>query len=503
MPIKKQNQATLLAKLTGDTGPMEALVVDRHGMAEISNPAAGQTPVYGPGDYGQPILLTTNDDAPGALPTTTVTVFDEGAIDYFLAQKELNARFPLARAMMPQGTARTNVTSFEAMDLLLRCHINDAPLGAGPTVPYDGSAVSMTRAATAEAVMRIDWGALSAINTVDAENITHLAVLTEPSTVPGYPGPNKIMYAMAAPTTTPATANLYVSVNGGSSWSLLGTDPLGTDEAAAGLSIRPINNTQFRVTVLRATLDAGAAPESVFCDFTYGAETTVSGWTSASLGATVGQAGEALGDLFPNRSYGAAAGDIYVSTDFNATWGAVYYTGATVINGFCRAPDKSVYAFGASNLLLREGSDRSGFSAVTGPTGSNASTAMAVVGVEGDQTILLGNGTSLFTTRVPVPSAVGQWRSLKDFGANKAVKAILPCRNLQAIYGERDFFFVVVDDTAGGVGALWFTWDWGQSWRQVTALTNTGYNGGIISEFGPNLIFIHADDGAIHKYASV
>jgi hypothetical protein len=501
MPIKKQNQGALLAKLTGDTGPAEVLTVDRYGLAEISNPAAGVTPVYGPGDYGQPVLLTTNDDAPGALPATSVTVFDEGALDYFLQQKELGALFPLVRAWMPQGTARTNVTSFEALDLLVRCRVTDAPLGGGPTVPYDGSAVQTTRAATAEAVMRIDWGALSAISTVDAENITHLAVLTESSTVPGYPGPNKIMLAMAAAGSS-ATPNLYVSSNGGSSWSLLGTDPLGTDESAAGLSVRMINNTQYRVTVLRATADGSNPPESVYCDFTLGAYTTVSGWTSAELGATNNQAGEALGDLFPNRSYGAAAGDIYISTDFNANWGSIYYTGSTVINGFCAAPDRSVYAFGASNLLLREGSDRSGFSAVTGPTGSNASTAMAVTGIEGQQTLLLGNGTSIFMSRVSVPSAVGQWTSLKDFGTNKSVKAILPCRNLQLKYGDENFFFVVVDDTAGGVGALWFTWDLGQSWRQVTALSNTGYNGGVISEFSPNLIFIPADDGAIHKYAA-
>lgn len=500
MPIKKYNQAALLAQLTGDTGPMEVLTVDRHGISEITNPAAGVTPVYGPNTYGAPVLLTTNEDAPGGLPTTTITLFDEGGIDYFLEQKSLNARFPLIRAYMPQGVARTNVVVFEAMDLLFRCRVTDAPFAQGPVVPYDGSPAQITRAATAEAVARVDWGALSAINTADAENITHLAVLTEQSSLPGYPGPNKIMYAIAAPGSG-VTPNVYVSTNGGGAWSLLGTDPLAADEAAAGMSIRIINSTQFRVTILRATADASNPPEVVYNDFTFGAETTISAWTSAEIGSTNNQAGEGFGDLFPNRSYAAVAGDIWISTDFNASFAAAAtYTGSTVINGFTRAPDRTVYAFGASNLLLREGTTRDGFSAVTGPTGTDASTAMAVAGVEGDMTLFLGNGTSLFTSRQPVPSAAGQWRSLRNFGSNKAVTAILPVRTTDVEYGERHFLFVVVDDTAGGVGALWFTWDWGNSWRQVTALTNTGYNGGIISEFSPNLIYIPADDGAVHKY---
>jgi hypothetical protein len=494
-PIKKQNQATICAKLTGSDGAMEAMEIERTGMDTIANPGTDITPVYGPGEYGQATVVTTNDTAPGDLPSTTVTVYEEGSIDYLMDQQSKLAVFPVQRQWNPRGTSRSNLTIWESIDHIGRCRVTDAPIGGGPGIPFSGDAVTVPRTVKGEYAFRVKWGSLSALTTGESEDILDIAMLSELSTVPGYPGPDQILVAIAA-AGSGVSANTLISVNGGGSWSTLGTDPLGTDEHPKHVVLRFINNTQFRMIVLRATADGSNPPEIAYSDQTLGAETTVS-WSHVNVNSTNNQAGEAMAWLFPNRLYVAAAGDVYLSTNFGVSFSTtMLYTGSTVINGFVTGADKAVYAFGASNLLLREAPNRAGgFSAVTGPTGTDASTSMAVIGREEDMTLLLGNGTSVFRCKKPQPTTAGDWTELNDFGA--AVTSIMPAKTLQAPYGDPDCFFVTVDDTVGG---LWFTRDGGQTWREVTELSNTGYNKAVISTFSPNLAFIACDDGAIHKY---
>jgi photosystem II stability/assembly factor-like uncharacterized protein len=60
----------------------------------------------------------------------------------------------------------------------------------------------------------------------------------------------------------------------------------------------------------------------------------------------------------------------------------------------------------------------------------------------------------------------------------------------------------VVDDTAGGVGAVWESADGGTTWVQVTALTNTGYNATFWSEIDDNKAFIGGDAGVLQLLAT-
>jgi len=478
---------------------MEILELEQAGMAELPIPFADVAPVWGPGEYGEAVMLTTNDSAPSDMPSTTLTLYDKGSMDYMYEQALKAAVFPIQRQFNPRGTSRANLTIWKAIDHLGRCRVPSKTLGAGPGLPFSGEALTSPATVKGEYVLRLIWGVLASLTSGEAQNLLDIESLSELSTVPGYPGPDRIMYAIAA-AAGGATANVIVSTNGGGAWATLGTDPLAADENPKHIAIRFINSTQFRVIILRGTTDAGNPPEIVYNDFTLGAESTISAWTSVNINATNNQAGEAMKWLFPERLYAAAAGDIYVSTNFGVSFSAVLYTGATVINGFVKAADNSVYAFGASNLLLRETGKSGSFAAVTGPTGSNASTAMAICGVEEDMTLILGNGNSIFSCKKPSPTAVADWTSLKNFGSNKAVMAILPARNLQARLGDPDCFYVLVDDTAGSTAALWFTRDGGQTWRQATSLTNTGYNAARLSRFDPNKIWVVGDGGVAQLY---
>jgi hypothetical protein len=92
----------------------------------------------------------------------------------------------------------------------------------------------------------------------------------------------------------------------------------------------------------------------------------------------------------------------------------------------------------------------------------------------------------------------GGWSSLKDFGSNKVIEEIfLP-------EGDSNHIYVVVDDTTPGVGEFWHSNDGGNSWNQLTEVTNAGYNAAANSDEDPNWFIMVGDAnatplGVIHK----
>lgn len=132
---------------------------------------------------------------------------------------------------------------------------------------------------------------------------------------------------------------------------------------------------------------------------------------------------------------------------------------------------------------------------MVGPTGGAAFTAVTVAN---DGRIYAGNGTAIYLSDNGALNA-GGWTSLKDFGANKKVVSINCAGGTKAGGGDSQLLRVVVDDTAGGTAAVWESVDGGATWKQVDALSNTGYNASFWSPSDENLAFIVGDAGEVHK----
>lgn len=92
----------------------------------------------------------------------------------------------------------------------------------------------------------------------------------------------------------------------------------------------------------------------------------------------------------------------------------------------------------------------------------------------------------------------GGWTSLKDFGSNHVPVAIfLPA-------GDSNHIYVIVNDTTPGNGEIWHSNDGGNSWNQLTELTNLGYVAGYASQEDANFYIAVGDQnassrGVVHK----
>jgi hypothetical protein len=185
--------------------------------------------------------------------------------------------------------------------------------------------------------------------------------------------------------------------------------------------------------------------------------------------------------------------------------GAALYTGSTQINGFTLAPNQDeVYAFGASNLILREVNRSGSWEVLVGPAGGGEFTAAARAG--GNELLYAGNGQSIYVSSDKAGNA-GNWTALKDFGASHVVREIQCIGGEKAGGGSSELLRVVVDDTTPGSGEVWFSIDGGANFSQVPELTNGGYNGAYFSDIDDNLVTVVGDRvaavGAIHKVSPV
>lgn len=314
-------------------------------------------------------------------------------------------------------------------------------------------------------------GSLSRITITEAEPIMCIAGLSQNNPcLAGYPGRDRILVIGAAANAAPA--NAYYSLNGGGTFAAFTTDtiPFTVDSNLTAVVIGFISETAFRVIWTRAG-DAGTKAQIAYQDFSVAATSlTAASWNLITIAASANaDDGEALywaQDL--GRLYIAAEGDIYVSEDNGETDpGAKQYTGANAIAAFTRRND-DIWAVGASNTILVERSSlRDTFAARTGPSGGGAFTAISFAG---DGKLFAGNGTSIMVSTDEAGSTAA-WRTLKNFGSNQVVKNIF-CKN-----GSSELLRVHVDDTTGSAaGSVWETEDGGQTFRQITASANLGYN---------------------------
>lgn len=488
-----QDKVVLYYQPDGSNTVAKPLSIDKNGMADKTKPNPGREVVWGRDEFGRftpKIVYTT---PPGGINTSTVEEDDVGTWSFLQKQYDYQGCFPLQERWYKcgrlDGPAWTRVRHMGQMTITQQVD------SAGPN-----------RAATAEPLFssfEVSWRytvtlfqhALTALTISEDQNINDIAGLGDlvvgcQNCFAGY-SPDQIFYlAVDHNAGSPGDfANVWYSTNGGGTWAITSTNPFTVSDDILFVLINFISETQFRVIVVADTTTA----QLKYGDFTLGAEGT-SSWSAAT---TIGAAAvSAIAWLFYNRIYAAVDGDIYISDDQGATVGSAIYTGTAALNAFAKSPvDESVWAVGASNVILRELNQSDTFEAMVGPTGGGVFYSIAI---SNDGRIYAGNGQKLFVSTNGALNA-GGWTELKDFGTSHVVKKINLAGGNKAQGGDAQLLRVVVDDTTPGAGEVWESVDGGATWVQVTEVTNTGYNSAYFSGIDDNFALIVGDGGIVHK----
>lgn len=477
------------------------------GMSGKSVPGAGRSPVYGRNEFGQPTVIKINREAPGDLPNATITIYERAQMDILLKALQRGCPINIQTRIAKCGSLN-NPGNWDIIDHWANGEVTNYSPGDAPVLDYNGEGIQVEGSVSFTHYIRLVQTALSSLTTTEAQDILSVTGIPDEdcnSCGNGYPGADNIMYFGAASSGS-ADANLLYSRNGGGSIQTVSAQPFatpGNNEDVSFVAVRPVSQSQLRIVVATNTPVATSDAQYAFADVTYGAEgTTV--WTNQTIAGTANNdVVTAMGWMLFDRLYFAAAGDIYVSTNQGQTDpGTAIYTGSVQINGFAKSPDESeVWAFGNSNLILRELEGNNVFEVRTGPSGGGTFHSLVVAG---DGTIYAGNGTSFYVS-IDKANGVGNWTELYDFGSNKAVKKIQVIGGFRALGGDSQLLRAVVDDTTGGTGAVYLSPDGGATWQLVPTLTNTGYNDAYFSQVDDNKAVIVGDTsggvGVIHRLA--
>lgn len=492
----KQNKQALYVQPDGAGTAMKLISLDKHGMADKVMPGPGRTPIFGVDAFGRFITKFVQDDPPGGLQTSTIEEDGTGVITFLSKQFEKFSCFPVQERWYNCG--RRDGPSWDQLWHYGNMTITQKTHGAGPSREASGAVVFDSYEVSWEYTVELVNHALTALTISEDQNILDIAILSDivvgcNDCFPGY-SPDEIIYvAPAAFAGSPGDfANVWYSVNGGSTFAITSTNPFDALEDIEEIEIAFKSDTQFRVIV------ANDSNEVKYSDFTLGAEGT-SSWSTA---LTVGTDIEEMAWLFWDRLYIAADGDIYISTDQGDTVEAALYTGANAINDIKRNYEgNEVWAVGANNTILRERNQSGTFEAMVGPTGGGTFTAVFIAN---DGRIYAGNGTSLYVSTNSAANA-GGWTLLRDFGGTSVIREINCAGGAKSQGGDSQLIRMVVEYIVLAIdeGRVYESEDGGNSFRQVTALTNTGYNCAVFSETDDNFAIIGGDAGVIHKLSPV
>ena len=471
-------------------------------------PGPGITPVYGRDRFGNPVPIRSSKEPPGDLPNATLMLYETAQISVLKKLLDKGCKVNTQERIRQCGTL-DHPNLWEKIRFWGEGTITNLSPGDGPSLTFDDSEVSEEATVTFNHVIELVKTRLTSQTAVTNANYLSIAGMTDEDCNEcgtGYPGADQILYIGADAHSSYLTANVLYTVNGGGAWALTTADPFAIGEAVNFIAVQFITESQLRIITATSTADAAATAKIAYADVTLGDEgTTV--WTTTQLtGGSVGDVVEAMGWLHFDRLYLASAGDIYLSTDQGETVEVTpQYSGATVINGFTLAPNQDeVYAFGASNLVLREVNKSGTWETLVGPAGGGAFTAMTMSG--GNEYLYAGNGQSIFVSSDKAGGA-GNWTELKDFGASRVVRKIQCIGGAKAGGGSSELLRVFVDNTTPGSGEVWFSIDGGANFSQVPELTNTGYNDAYWSLIDDNLAIVVGDvqaaNGVVHKVSPV
>lgn len=499
--MSKQNRFSIWYPTAGAGSALD--ILRPIGAGEIGESFTSRSVVYINGPNGEFIPFDVEEAPPTDIPTTDFTFFPTGKLNFLEKMAGTQDLFHMQKRFSPCFSV-DNPTGWRTQGRIWHFStgkVQTNTLAEGPTVRAGGALVEHTVNVSFLTILDFLSLSLTAQTTTEAENLLAVDGIKEKADVcgSGYPGPDKVLFIGCAADGA-ASANVLYTVTGGGTWAALTNDPFDTAEDAGALAVRSYNDG-LRLIVSRTTTDAGSPAEIAYYTSTAFDATTVAAMTATlvNIGSTNGETVTALFWPELGRLYaGTSGGDIYLSTNQGESFTRIY-DGSNQINAFAQDRDKGVYAVGASNTILYENSTlRNTFTAKVGPSGGGAFTAIAVAY---DGNIYAGNGQSIYKN-VNGAKTAGGWSSKKDFGSSRVVKAIYFEGSHKLPNGDSELVRVFVDHTAGTV---WDSVDGGNSFQQITSLTNTGYNSVYQGRIGNHYVIVGDVDGTpvgtIHQLA--
>ncbi|MCP4083156.1 MAG: hypothetical protein GY743_23285 [Planctomycetaceae bacterium] len=462
-------------------------------------PRGSRTAVFGRDAFGRSRIVSSLNENPGGLPGITIERYQGLGIDVIEDIATRQACRYLQERITNGCIGLDSPASWCKLYHYARALAGDGSPGDGPNLDGSETNPTLSDPFLAENVVILVNQSLSRITTSEADDLTDIIFLDDPESctecASGYPGPDVIGYISTR--SASGTGDVLYTSDGGATWAATSADPWAATETGDHLVWNWISKTQFRLGIALASADAAAKPAISYADVDVATPVTTT-WTEVSL--TDGANNEIVDFMLWPRMSGfidrwyvsRSAGDIDVSADQGATWTNIF-AGSNQLDYMATDPRGNVYAVGAANTILKETAQSNTFAALVGPSGGGAFTSIAIAQ---DGTIWAGNGTSLFRNSNDGFSA-GGWTEVKDFGANHAVIGI------DIIDNDSQLIRLVVEDGTGTDGDVWRSEDGGGFIREITDLSNSGYNGFYFSGDNVNLAWIVGETdsatGLIHK----
>ncbi len=313
-----QNTVIVYAQPNGRGTALSPLSIANHGIGDKTIPRAGREVVPGRNVYGAPIIKSVRQAAVSSLITLNVE-WEKHTVPSFLENMSRQGKgFALWEFAITCGRL-DNLSLWDRLDLWSNLQITQEVQGGAPS--RDGAGTEVVNNVDASGLVHIIWvpWTLSGQTTTETENlrdIDGLRDLIDEECVPGYPGPDEILY-IACDADSAATANVLYTVNGGSSWAAMGTDPFAADEHISHIGVFLVSPSAYRVVVCRGVTDAGNPAEIAYQDVTIG--TPAGGaWTTVDVGT--------VNALFSTAFEWIDLDSMYKGLDSGAIWSVV--TGA-------------------------------------------------------------------------------------------------------------------------------------------------------------------------------
>ena len=496
MKIINQNQMVVWYQPDGPGTAYQLLGIGISSSSGRTVPGPSKTILYGTDRYGRPVSVGEILEAPNGQPGMTLAVYDRAKVSEFEKLANRNCPINVQIRSVLCGTLDHpnlwNVIDHHGGGLITQRNLPD-----GPGTPYNGQPAQQQATLVFDDTFRLVRMSLSRLNLATTTSVNDIAVVTDArcggECDDGYPGPDMLMY-LAKNAVALATAKVAFSRNGGGSFADIASAPFAADEHIGHVVWSWADNGVIRVIVSCITTDGAAKAKIGWANLTIGDEENATFTDVVSISGDIANGDVVTAMHWPafDRLYVATTGGIITILDSQGEiWDQDAAADAGVaITCFASTYDgETVYAAGAANAILRETEQSGTFVARVGPSGGGAFTALAIAA---DNTLYAGNGTSLYRSNNGAANA-GGWDQRKDFGANMVIRDILLVGVDRSQGGDSQVLRVIVDDTVGGSGYLYESLDGGATWRQLTALTNSGYNAGVHSRSDNNKLWIAGD----------
>lgn len=478
MAIAKRNQAVIWSDAENRKfGGMLPLGVGRFGSDDSTTPGPGRDSQFVQDENTNPVIAVAAETPPGGLPNFTLNFFEQYAKNYLRIARERGDKIAVQQRFHQYGIL-TNPTAWTKLH-----HYGEGLAGdetrSGAQIDYSGEGLRGSIPVTFETSFEFIRPILTALDlpdvVADAIDVVFVSEIIKDNVK--YPGADLIGF-VAMQAAAAASAKLYVTSNGGGSWEASDADAFGSGEDMTAVVYKVVNPD----TGIRIIVQNGSAAEIAYADVNW-SDPTATTWTTVS---TTGN-GQSLGWRYYKELLISTASGVFISKDAGESIDS-QLSSNTNVNGFSYAPahpalEPYVYMWGDSNTILRKKLGSDTVDTMSGPSGGGAFTALSVA-IDG--TIWAGNGQKIFRSSDGASTAAG-WTEVKDFGSNKTVVGIGPVKN------DPQVLQVVVDNTTPGTAEAWVSAD-ADTFEQITALTNDGYNAAYFSPHDPGFVVIVGDD---------